>query len=419
MKKNYYQMQMILRSPLRIGNGVNQVTDSDVMTDKRGLPFVPGSSIAGVLRDRVDQQYKESLFGYVDGEEIRESMVIVSDAVLPGDVIASDAEITSRDGVGLDDWGIAIRGSKYDFQVAECGRPFTCIMEADILDAEAEQALEQLLCEFVGNGIRLGARTTRGYGQFSVSVRKKVFVFPEQIEAWMRFDPYVDDAFKEGESLIGSGDTGHDMHIKIHFSIVGNVNVRVRSTDYEIQEDGTKPDSTMLVNAKGQPVIPGTAWAGAFRHHMRDLVRDCHLKQEEDVLKKVDRLFGKMAEQVDHLKSSITFSESEIFGGKDVTISRTALDRFTMTPRNAAVYTVRYLQGGSGSLEIVVAEKSLDPTQLQLLQIALMDLDLGLLPIGGEKGVGRGCVTIDEIEVNGTDCTGALKEQKLELAEVV
>ena len=52
MKKVYYQLKMIQKSPLRVGNGDAEVTDSDLMLDGRGFPFIPGSSIAGVLREQ-------------------------------------------------------------------------------------------------------------------------------------------------------------------------------------------------------------------------------------------------------------------------------------------------------------------------------------------------------------------------------
>ena len=51
MKKVYYQLKMYQKSPLRIGSGENEITDSDLMIDGKGCPFIPGSSVAGVLRN--------------------------------------------------------------------------------------------------------------------------------------------------------------------------------------------------------------------------------------------------------------------------------------------------------------------------------------------------------------------------------
>ena len=35
------------------GNGMHELSDSDLMLDGRGLPFIPGTSLAGIIRHRV------------------------------------------------------------------------------------------------------------------------------------------------------------------------------------------------------------------------------------------------------------------------------------------------------------------------------------------------------------------------------
>ena len=53
LKKVYYQLKLSQISPLRIGNGENDISDNDLMCDSRGIPFIPGSSMAGVLRENM------------------------------------------------------------------------------------------------------------------------------------------------------------------------------------------------------------------------------------------------------------------------------------------------------------------------------------------------------------------------------
>ena len=63
MQKMYYKLTFSQTAPLRISNGDVENTDSDLMLDSRGLPFIPGSSIAGVLRSFVPESEGEELFG--------------------------------------------------------------------------------------------------------------------------------------------------------------------------------------------------------------------------------------------------------------------------------------------------------------------------------------------------------------------
>ena len=136
MKKVYYQLKMYQKSPLRISSGGNEVTDSDLMIDGRGCPFIPGSSIEGVLRDlylntipSISEADADQLFGYISGETLSESHVIVSDGTGPKGADPSDYMITVRDGIHLDEWGITVPGNKYDFQVTETAKPYYSVLE--------------------------------------------------------------------------------------------------------------------------------------------------------------------------------------------------------------------------------------------------------------------------------------------------
>ena len=63
--KTYYKCELKQSAPLRISNGDNVITDSDLMLDGRGLPQIPGTSIAGVLRSMLSENEAASLFGKI------------------------------------------------------------------------------------------------------------------------------------------------------------------------------------------------------------------------------------------------------------------------------------------------------------------------------------------------------------------
>ena len=282
MKKIYYQLKLKQLSPLRIGNGDSQITDSDLMTDMRGFPFIPGSSLTGVLREKMNPNLADRIFGYIKDRELKESIVLVSDAVLPVDTRPEEVSIYKRDGVGLNDWGTTIKGSKYDFQVVETKKEYVSVIEYSSADEDTEKELDMLMSGVAGEGLLLGARTTRGYGRFEVSVYKKVFSFPNDLEKWISFDAFDKDAFTDGVRMEANLTEKDRTIIGINFEVKGTFIVRVKTTNYEVLEDGTKPDSISMMNFEGFPVIPGTSWAGVFRHHMRELVRECRMEKEKE-----------------------------------------------------------------------------------------------------------------------------------------
>lgn len=429
MKKVYYQLKMIQKSPLRVGNGDGKVTDSDLMVDGKGCPFIPGSSVAGVLRDlcaskipSISEETKKELFGYIDGEKLSDSHMLVSDAVGPKQAIASDYIVTVRDGIRLDEWGITVNGNKYDFQVAETNQPYYSVVEwtgdDDSYQKEVLNGLDILVKSIVADGISFGARTTRGYGRMSVTARKKVFEFPRGLDEWLEFDPLNENSFEDGNDVEGESAEDTVMTICADLVMKGSFSVRVNTARAEVLADGSIPDSIPLSNSAGKTVIPGHSWAGVFRHHMLALLRQAGLNQDgTDRTAKLNRLFGMEEKEGNHLRSSIRFAETEISGGSPYSIMRNAVERFTQAPRNTALFTDRFWQGGSGNLEIRIDLGRFDKLQTQLLAISLIDLDLGLLTFGGASGMGHGRCEISKITVDGKDITDQLKRQNSHFLE--
>lgn len=423
MKKVYYQLKMNQVSPLRIGNGENDATDNDLMCDSRGIPFIPGSSIAGVIREKYEKligKDSNQLFGMIKGSDISESRILVSDATGSEGAVLTDYTITIRDGVGLDQWGVAIPGHKYDFQVVETKNPYFCVLEwsgdENEYLTEIEQGMDLLVKHLVKDGIQFGARTTRGYGKMQVEARRKQFNFPEEIEQWLAFDSFAEDAFLSGEEVFAEEmeKNGTFITIQAAVKVKGSFSVRVSMERIE-----KAPDSVALKNHDEKPVIPGTSWAGAFRHHMQEILG--HILNESmgenSEETSLDLLFGK--NEAGHVRSGIYFGETVIEGGNPYHHTRNAVDRFTQAPKNTALFTDEFWQGGQGTLEIMIEKDKISKLQKQLLEVSLLDLDLGILTFGGAVGTGHGRVEISNLTVDGVDVTDKLKEKTIGFLEEV
>ncbi len=402
MEKYYYELLFTQRAPLRVSAGFGTETDSDIIKDRRGLPFLPGSGIAGVLRCEFDKNTADELFGKVEKNgEMKESRILVSDAVLPDEAAV---RISRRDGVGLNERKTAIRGAKYDFEVAEADKPYRAVIE--LTDESYADALRKVLARWAGHGVSFGARTTRGYGLMDVKVREHKFVFPEELDQWLRFDPFSADAFaNDVPPAMAEDTTGDLLVVRAELSMDGSFSVRTNTSALAASGGLTvTPDTVPMENREERPVIPGTSWAGAFLHHMRTLASD--LKMEDDVKETVNALFGTGGSE--KRRSLIRFSETEIVGSERMVVTRTAIERFTAGPRNRALFTSEVAVGGTGELVITLPASTAEPLKA-LLGVALFDLDWGLLGFGGENGIGRGGATITKLTVNGADRLDSLR----------
>ncbi len=408
-KKIYYELKLVQKSPLRIGGVGSERTDSDLMLDGRGMPFIPGSSIAGVLRSMISENAAKKIFGTISDGECKDSRIVVGDGEL---VDISPVMISKRDGVALNDWCTA--QNKYDYEVAETDYPYISIVEwsgdEQQYVSDIESVIDPLFSEIVHSGIRFGAKTTRGFGNMDVSIRKRIFDFPADLETWISLDPYNkagrNTFFEQADVIKGSfRENSSWINIRADISVDGNFSVSVPTSKVELAENGTSPDKIPLKDYKERPVISGTAWAGTFRHHMNELCQQLGISREQ-----VNGLFGIENEQKhEYSRSKIRFSESVVTGGKEVVVTRNAVDRFTGGPRNSALFTAELCYGGRSTLEITYTS-GITPIQKQLLSLTIYDLQLGLVTVGGEGNVGRGRVHIDSLTVNDKDKTTVLND---------
>ena len=90
MKESKYPYRFLARivieakTPLAVGSGDNNVlTDALVATDANGLPYIPGTSIAGVVRSMIgDEQLVNKVLGFQKKKDVEGSKIIFTEAKL-------------------------------------------------------------------------------------------------------------------------------------------------------------------------------------------------------------------------------------------------------------------------------------------------------------------------------------------------
>lgn len=397
MRRTYYKLVMKLRSPLSLGSGMSDSTDSDVIFDSRGVPFIPATSIAGVIRHSIDGETANKLFGNI-GKDEHASAVITYDAVC-----ISKNTVAVRDSVKLVD-KVAADMCKFDFEAVETGAEFVGYIELADCDKNDDDIIFEAIEKINLGLLRFGHKTSRGYG--TVEIKKCLKLIFTDIDKWLDFDMFDDDHWDTAEVKELKTDLGISK-ITLFLKQRGAISVRSYAAEPSNGNDAA-PDYKQLSLKDGAPVIPGTSWAGAFRERFSEFTD----KETEK------NLFGFIEENKKNAfnkKSAIYFDESIISNAESKVITRNSIDRYTCGTANGALYTERTVYNGNTKLEILITEKQ-SPEVYSALMAVIADLDNGFLSVGGLASVGRGLFAVEKLLVNGTDKTKAFKD--FDFAEV-
>ena len=452
--KKYYRIQFQLTSPLAVGSGENHLTDRDIVRDSRGIPYIPGTALAGVYRSLFPKEIAEQYFGpELTEERITQSSKAGKNLLTDSDVVTYDAcledpegcvekLVTKRDMVALDAYKTAIPGAKSDFQVLEPGLTFVTYIEQNMDDLKQSRIVDQIARAWMDGRIMIGAKTGRGYGH-TRGIRAEAAIFDlgkkdpkdgattvsgekqaDQVKtlgSWLAFDMYCPEDvnwspaedIKTGTMCVG--EQAGMCSISLELRQQGGIAIRRYTTEVGAA-DYIQLTTQRIAGEEGEdekegtPVIPGTSWAGAFRAQMGRLDPDFCKGQPI-----AEKFFGKEKNQDgDSRKSGISFSESRITGGKWVLYTRNAIDRFTGAAVTGALYTEKTYYNGETTLEIACdfgrngeAASGIHSDErekfAQVMAAAILDLNSGYLAVGGLTAVGRGLFAVKKAVVDGKE----------------
>ena len=445
IKKHYLKITFQLDSPLCIGSGRNDITDQDILRDARGIPYIPGSAVAGVLREAcqgiMDDKAWKYYFGYSSTntgnkvkseDDIIESQIIFYDATLVGDNKDKDGNpkyrISQRDGVALNEYKSAKKQAKFDREILEGDCKFQTFIEiseeeSDVNEkVKADEVLTNIAKIWKETDIRFGAKTTRGYGKIcNVEIIGKNFDFTskDEISSWLDFDIFEENSWENAilykdmlntlmKDNIWTLKDNNRLSLKLRLE--GGLSIRRYST--ECSDEESAPDQEQLTTVKFDKngseevaVIPGTTWAGAIGHRMEELIKSSKVKEVEiskDYIQKY-YYFGTVDSKVKE-KSLIYFNESKLTGGQFKKMSRNAIDRFLGSTAEGALFTEKIYIGGETTLDISFGDPyntavSYSDDFIKALAATLTDLHEGYLAVGGATSVGRGIFSI--LKING------------------
>lgn len=392
---------LILKSPLLIGDGAGETADNfrdvHVLKNRQGKPFIPGTSLCGVLREWLENIAPDSvkeIFGDNDDKDGMQSSIQLDDIAL------ADYEVISRDGVRIDGiTGAGVDGGKYDFEVVERGAKGSLKLLINLRGCHSLDKISNVvgrLLQKLQDGIRLGAMTSKGFGLTGVeNLTADLYDFRDKkdVVAWLTDKTPAKKILPCADKI-----SANENDFVVDAEFIFNSSFIIR--DYDATEKLKETTVTAAtLKSRNDFVIPGTSLKGILRHRA-EYIFD-RLGLDKNLL---ENLMGNSTPDK-KIKSRFIVAESYV-SPKDfseVVHTRNKIDRFTGGTLQGTLFTTKpaYQKNfDAPTLKIHFEIKDAKDFEAGLALFLLRDLWLGNVAVGGEKSVGRGTVRGQSAEIN-------------------
>ena len=124
----FMSLSLRLCAPISIGSGQDTITDMDILRDAEGIPYIPGTSIAGVLRSYLNNSYMKYMVAPLFGDDSSEDNGKMSSLYFYDAPLCNYA-VEERELVSLDAYKTSIKKSKFDMEAVSAGTMFDLRLE--------------------------------------------------------------------------------------------------------------------------------------------------------------------------------------------------------------------------------------------------------------------------------------------------
>jgi CRISPR/Cas system CMR subunit Cmr4 (Cas7 group RAMP superfamily) len=433
-------------TPMAIYSGNRETSfDNQLSRDANGLPYIPATSIAGVWRSIVSENFGQTIdnkwFGFTSGNNEHSSALTISNGIVhnsnsqpvvglktnqyiekdPLLVLLKQDRPMHRERVSINDRGVAKDTAKFDQLLIPTGVRFTVDIAFDnnrLTATDIEQWQNILHC-WTSRGFALGATTRNGLGQFKV-----IGSFEDTVK--LNQNPQASlqlSAFAQKEQ------NPTNTHLSVTNAKQPFAVLPLKALDNWRCGSGTqllgkdKSESTVslitysesaicwqnnnaILNSKAEPVLCGSSIKGILAHriayHLRkhlniwaeDMAEHSH-EQWQTRPEEIKALLG-WVDDKNHNESQagrLYVDDSQIDFSQTVIRHHNSIDRFTGGVRKGALYSEELLYQPSFTIKLWLApntELSLELTEA--ISDTLNDLKMGLLPMGAGSGRGTSLV---------------------------
>lgn len=388
-----------LESPLIIGSGSKEFIDIEVLKDENGKPYIPATSLIGVLKHYFENNMSENIGDDSDyfwgmSEKINSNtQKSIQSSFICHDLYPIGAKIKIRDGVCIDPENQTAKDKgKYDFEIVDKGAVFDLFWEVTLRKIYNKDTFRRILSTIIEplmtSRIAIGAKTNSGFGKIALNNLEVIefdFSNKDDVYRWLKKDFSHGISYLDPKKYISYSKKNDVFSIEAKFALVNSIIIRAYSE---------KPDLPDAVNitSNGEFVLPGTSLKGAIRNRASKILKTI---KNDGAEQKIDQLFGIAGENEgkEEIKSRVQVEEKVITNALPELQNRIKIDRFTGGTIKTALFNSMPLWGGNEPRDSVIVNISIrnyEPWEAGLILQVLKDIWCEDLAIGGEKNVGRG-----------------------------
>lgn len=424
-------------SPLAVGTGDNSVTtDSTIARDVNGLPYIPGSAVAGVVRHAFLEEDAKPYFGHQDknSKDGFGSMVIFSEARMvgkSGEVLDGIAQVDNdkfyqkfvnlpiRQHVKINENGVATKGGKFDNEIVYKGTRF-CFEVEMISNDEEDKFFSKIIEAICSDSLQMGGGTRKGYGDLKVvSLKKQTIDLETDLNTYLnKSSSLADDIFWK--------DIEDSKTIEVDKSF-SNYQIKLTTDPYTLflfgsgygdkDAEMTPVKEEMIVwddnkdasfKEKSETIlIPASSIKGALRHrttfhfnrlnkYYADIPNEEGQKECETEMSK---LFGSEGNNgKGQTRGNVIISDIiKAVQSNEKVLHHIKIDRFTGGGIDGALFNEKVTSlAENANLVLNIKVKSdviADANIKNALEAAIKDLCSGALPLGGGVNRGHGVFT--------------------------
>ena len=412
--ENTYRYRQLARiileteTPLVIGSGNKDIkTDSVVAKDINELPYIPATTLAGLIRHSLPEELQEYWMGFQkkkDGEGSRimlsEGKILSADGnPIDGLNLDEDAvmrlchELPIRQHVRINQQGTAVKNGKFDEEIVPKGVRFCFEIEL-MAEKDKPGIMDTILSIIQSDGFRIGSGSRSGFGKIKVVgiLRRDLdLCVPDELtlylgksaslaKAWEGYKPYTPSATKESDCIF------YTLELKpVDFMFFGSGFGDERSDMTFVREPVItwEKGKATIVEQERVILIPASSVKGALAHrtayHYNRLEGVFADKKTAEELEKntgkenkaVKTLFGSEGDRKGKNKQRGNILFSDVIEKQEASLEKKVLnhvkiDRFTGGAVDGALFSeeVLYAPEKTFNLELMLRKTAVDEEEV-------------------------------------------------------